>query len=387
MNKKLKIAIFTDNFLPGVGGTENAIAKLANELQIKGHKVLIVAPHYKNENDNEFSFEILRKKSLKIDSNNYYAFPFGNKKILKQIENFNPDIIHCQSQASMLSLALKYAKKHKIPCISTIHTKFSIAYKNAVHLNCIVKPMLKTIGRKLKKASCVTAVSYSMKDEFSKYGFKNSFEVIKNGACFDMEAINSTSKQLAQQKFSLKNDDNILLFVGHVSKIKNLDFIFESLDKLYQKTSNFKMIFVGSGDGDKYFKKLAQKKQYSNNIIFTGKITDKKLLLSIYSCANLYVFPSIFDNDSLSIIEAALLSVPTITLENTGSSERLTNDQNGFIVENNPQKMADKIYYLLNNQDFLKNVGENARTQLPKSWEQTANEYIQLYYREIDKLS
>lgn len=383
MKKQLKIALFTDNFLPGVGGTENAILYLAKELIKQGHSVLVVAPHYKNENDKDFPFQIIRKKSIKIDKNNYYALPFGNRKIIKQIESFNPDIIHCQSQASMLSLALKYAKKHKIPCISTIHTKFSFAYKNAVHSKCIVNAMLKNIGKKLKKASTVTAVSYSMKSEFEQYGFFDDFKVIKNGAVFDLNAINNCSPSVAQQKLDLKKDENILLFVGHISKIKNLNFIFDSLDRLYEKTSNFKMIFVGSGDGDTYFQKLATSKPYKSNIIFTGNITDRNLLLSIYACAKLYIFPSIFDNDSLSIIEAALLSVPSITLENTGSSERITNNQNGFIIANNPQILAEKIEFLLNNQEILQEAGKNAKEQLPKSWEETTQEYLQLYYESL----
>lgn len=384
MEKKLKIAIFTDNFLPGVGGTENATLYLARELTKQGHSVLVIAPHYKKENDKDFSFQVIRKKSIKIDKNNYYALPFGNKKIIKQIESFNPDIIHCQTQASMLSFALKYAKKHKIPCVSTIHTKFSYAYQNAVHSKCIVNAMLKNIGKKLKKASVVTAVSYSMKKEFEQYGFVDNFNVIKNGAVFDLNAINTCSPSIAQQKFNLKSNENILLFVGHISKIKNLDFIFESLDRLYEKTNDFKMIFVGSGDGDTYFQKLASSKPYHDNIIFTGNITDRSLLLSMYACAKIYIFPSIFDNDSLSIIEAALLSVPSITLEDTGSSERITNNENGFIIANNPQIMAEKIEFLLNNQEILQKVGKNAKMQLPKTWSESTKEYLELYYSQIN---
>lgn len=382
---KLNIAIFSDNFLPGVGGTENAVFNLANELTNKGHSVLVICPHYNKKHEtNNYPFAIYRKCSIKIDKNDYFALPSFNKDLKNTLKKFQPDIIHCNTQASMLSLALKTAKMFNIPCISTIHTKFSFAYKNAAKLDIIVKPLLKSIGKKLKKADRVTAVSYDMKREFALYGYNEKFDVIKNGATFT-KLEDDNLKEIAKQKFDLQ--ENLLLFVGHISKIKNLQFIFESLDILYQTYKDFQMVFVGAGDGDKYFRQLASSKPYANQILFTGSIVDKTLLQSIYANAKLYLFPSIFDNDGLTIIEAATYGVPSITLESTGSSERITNEQNGFVVSNNPQKMAEKIEYLLTNPEILQAVGKKASKELPKSWSQVIDEYVKIYYDTINEKS
>lgn len=387
MDKKLNIAIFSDNFLPGVGGMENAVCSLATELTNLGHNVLVVVPHYskKKENDN-FPFKIFRKASFRVDSNNYCAFPNLGSKLKKVLREFKPDIVHCHSQASLLTLAMKTSKMFNIPCVCTMHTKYSYCYKNAVHLNCIVNPMLKAIGRKLKKLDKVIAVSYGMAEEFNLYGFHDKFEVVKNGATFQ-KSDDSNLKKYAQDKFNLKEDENILLFVGHISKIKNLPFIFESLDELYKTNKDFKMVFVGSGDGDDYFRKLAKSKEYRDKVLFTDKITDKKLLQSVYANAKLYIFPSIFDTDGLTIVEAAIYSVPSITIEGTGCSERITNNQNGFKIKNDPKEMAKKVDYLLNNQDYLREIGENACKQLPKSWTQASKEYLEIYYDTIENFN
>ncbi len=384
MNKKLNIAIFSDNFLPGVGGMENAVCHLATTLTNLGHNVLVVVPHYnkKKETDN-YPFKVFRKTSFRVDSNNYCAYPNFSKKLKKALQEFKPDIIHCHSQASLLTLALKASKKFNIPCVCTIHTKYSFCYKNAVHLNCIVKPMLKAIGRKLKKVDLVTSVSYGMATEFDLYNYHGKFEVIKNGATFQ-KLTDPQLKTYAQSKFNLNDNENILLFVGHISKIKNVQFIFASLDELYKLNKEFKMVFAGSGDGDDYFKKIASSKPYKDNVLFTGKITDKKILQSVYANSKIYLFPSIFDTDGLTIVEAATYSVPSITITGTGASERITNDQNGFTIEDNPLKMAEKIDFLLKNPEFLSKIGKNASQQLPKTWEQVSNEYLNLYYKTID---
>lgn len=385
MSNKLKIAIFTDNFLPGVGGTENATLNIAQELKKQGHEVLVVAPHYKNENDANLTFPVLRKRSVKVDANDYYALPFCNKGFFKKVEAFNPDIIHCQTQASMLSLALKYAKKHNIPCISTIHTKFSFCYKNAIHANFIVKQMLKRIGKKLKKANMVTSVSYGMGEEFKLYGYNGEFKVIKNGATFTRFA-NEQIKDLALKQYSLSETENILLFVGRMTKVKNIQFIINSLEILNNKNIDFKMIFVGNGDDLDYFKKQCEQKGIKNKVNFTGSITDKKMLSSLYLNSTIYLFPSIFDNDSLTIIEASLYSLPTIAIQKTDSSERITDNRNGYLIQNDPSDMANKIEYIFNHKTENKIIGENASKEIPKTWEQATNEYLAIYNEQIEKM-
>ena len=385
MDKKLNITIFTDNFLPGVGGTENATVNIATELVNKGHNVLVVAPKYKTDGPKNLPFKVVRKASIKIDANDYYALPFFNHNVYKKVNSFKPDLVHCQTQASMLSLALKYAKKHKIPCISTIHTKFSFAYNDAVKCKFLVNCALKKIGKKLKKADMVTAVSYSMEQEFKHYGYNGKFEVVKNGACFNPVLDVEQNKLLAKKQFGFLDSDNILLFVGRLTKVKNLDFIFDALDNLYNTNQNFKMVIVGTGEDSEYFKKLASSKPYSSSVLFLGQITDKVLLSSVYANAKLFLFPSIFDNDSLTIIEAALNKVPSVVLENTGVSERITNNQNGFTIVNNPQEMAKKIDFLLKNPAILQKVGENALHQLPHTWGEMVDKYLSLYSIVLNK--
>lgn len=382
-DKKLKVAIFTDNFFPAVGGTENAVFNLATALKNLGHEVLVVAPKYKNCDDSAYVFQVYRKASIKIDNNDNYALPFFSKKLRKALDDFAPDIIHCHSQASMLSLAIKYAKKRDLPIISTMHTKFSFCYKESAKLDIIVKPMLKSIGKKLKKVDVVTSVSYSMKDEFLQYGFNGQFQVIKNGLSiksFEPDEI----QKFAQDKYDLKPNDNIFIFVGRITKVKNIQFILDTLEILNQNGTNFKMIIVGDGNDLKHFKTVAEEKGIASKVLFLGKITDKKLLASLYLNANINIFPSIFDNDSLTIVEAAMYSTPSITIKDTGSSERLTDGENGFVVENNPKAMAERITELLLDKHQIEKAGQNAKNQLVKSWEDVTQEYLKLYKKTIE---
>ena len=154
---------------------------------------------------------------------------------------------------------------------------------------------------------------------------------------------------------------------------------------MFITNKNFKFVIVGTGEDAEYFKNLANTKPYKNNVLFLGQITDKALLSSIYSNAKLFLFPSIFDTDGLTVVESALNKVPSIVLENTGASERITNNQNGFTIANNPQEMAKKIDFLLKNPAILQKVGQNASLQLPHTWSEMVDKYLDLYYQVLDK--
>lgn len=384
-NKKLKIAVFTDSFYPGVGGTEQATLGLANALKNMNNQVIVCCPKFKGYDDSKFAFDVLRTNSIKLTDNDYMALPSVSGRFKKQIKNFKPDIIHCQSVSGMTRYALKYGKKYKIPVLITVHTKFKTAFSKNIKSKFIVNCMIKDIAKKLKRANGVFSVSCDMKKEISDYGYKNEVVVVKNGSTYNKIEIVDDYLQKIRQKYNLTKSDNILIFVGLIVKYKNIQFSLDALKIVKEKLPDFKFVIVGYGPDFDYFKKYVEKINLTENVIFTNKIYDKTELAGLYKISDLLLFPSIFDSDGLVIVEAAVNQTPTITLENTGASERLTNDVSGFVVKNDLQTYADKILYLLKNKDILKTVGTNAEKMLPKSWDETAKEYYDKYLKVIEK--
>lgn len=385
----MKIALFTDSFVPGVGGTERAVLGLANAYIKLGEEVVVCCPDFNRHDDSEFAFPVFRCKSLKLSPNDVCAFPSLSGKFKKKLKDFNPDVIHCHTVSPMATYAFKYARQQKKtgtvpPVIMTVHTKFKTAWERSVHSKAIVSAMVKDMRKKTYKANKVCVVSHDMIAELNSYGFYGDIAVVRNGAMFDKVDDIENAKRLAIEKYGLENEENILLFVGRIFKYKNLQFIFDALKLVKEKIPNFKILLTGKGDDEEYFKKYAEKLGLGENTLFTGEITDKALLSSIYSVGELFVFPSLFDNDPLTVVEAASRRTPAITVKNTGSSERITDGVNGFIVENDVNAFAEKIVYLLNHKDELKQAGINAEKTLPKEWTQTAEEYLEIYKKAIE---
>ncbi len=372
----MKIAIFSDSFFPGVGGTEKAVFGLANELA-QNNEVAVFCPKYDGKVEDDFNFKIFRTNNIKI-SGEYYGLPAFTKNFAVQLKEFAPDIIHCQTVSSLTRYALNYAKKHNIPAIMTVHTKFRAAFGRVVKIKPVLNMMTKDIAKKADKCAKVFTVSKDMGAELESYGYKGKYQVIRNGAMFQSPINLEELAQKADEKYGL-NNKIVFLFVGLLVKYKNIQFSLKALHEYKKHNENFTFMIVGGGPNEEYFKKLVKELALEDNVIFTGLIKDKEELSALYARANLFLFPSIFDNDPLTIVEAASHNTPALTIKNTGSSERIEADVTGFVTENNLEDFSNKIVEVTKDLKALEQVGKNASLTIPKTWKQIADEYLKHY--------
>lgn len=370
----MRIALFTDSFVPGIGGTENVVLKLATELS-KEHQVLVVAPDYhKPYDDNALPFKVVRTPSIVVSKNECWALPALTKKVRKALDEFKPEVLHSHTLGMVTGFANAYAKKHNLPCICTVHTKFKYCFDQVAKFPPLVKFLLRRIMKRANQADVVTSVSNSMIPELNSYGLKKPVTIIRNGN--DVKEIGACQKTLSE-KFTL-------LYVGMIINYKNLTFSLDVLKELKQINDNFVFYMVGRGSHQKKYQKYVKKLGLENNVIMTGAITDKQKLNEIYRGADLLLFTSVFDNDSLVIIEAAQNKVPAIVLENTGSAERIEDGVTGFVAKNDAKEFAQKIAKLMENRQEIALTGEKA-IDICISWDTIREEYLSLYKQVIEQ--
>lgn len=373
----MRIAIFTDSFLPGTGGTEQAVKRLATALS-KTDEVMVCAPDYHTDfDDSAFPFKVARAKSLKLTSNDFWARPFYSRKFKEKLEEFKPEVIHCNHWGMMSGYANHYAKKHNIPVVYTIHTKFKYCFDYSFKLGFISNLIIKNSLRRLNRANLVTTVSNSMAEELKKYGCKKEIKVIRNGG-EKLPVVNVNMDK------AIKTKDFNFLFIGLVIKYKNIGFTLKALSLVKRVRSDFKFYVVGSGPSKGGFVRQAKRLGIEDNVIFTGRITDFCKKREILSKTDLLLFPSIFDSDGLVTLEAKAEGVPTLVLEGTGASERITDGVTGFTSKPTPEDFAKKILALISSPEKLVEVGSS---QIPicKSWEEIASEYKIEYQKLVEQ--
>ena len=367
----MKIAVFTDSFFPGWGGTEFATYYLCRELIALGHEILLFAPDYHRE-QSFTEFEVFRVKSIKLTQSDMavlLGLDYG--KILKKVRAFNPDVLYYCSASGMAKCAVKLSKALRKPVVATIHTKFKEAFYDGTKSRLITHCVVRSLASKLNRTDRVFTVCNDMRGELKKYGCKKEIGVIRNGSDLVMtEPVPSERDGVFR-----------FMFCGRLVKLKNIQFSIRSLGLLKRQKgfTDFRFMLAGSGNYEKTLRRLAKKEGVLENLEFYGRVSDKEKLANLYRKADLFLFPSTFDNDGLVICEAARQGTPSLTLKGVGSGERITDNVNGFLSDYDVQSFADRIYEIVNDAELLSRVSKNTDTVEITGWREVALEYEKVF--------
>lgn len=358
---------------------------------VKYANVIVFVPNYfgTNYDDSVFPYKVVRCNSLKTFFLDYtLPIPKMDFKFKNEVEKYKLDIIHIHSPFTLGEAGLRYAKKHKVPCVATMHSQFKQDFQKAVkneHFATFLNNRLIKIFDKCDE--CWAVNSEVARIFYEDYHYKCMPRVMNNAT--EMEPVENISqaKKYINEKHKLKSSDIVFLFVGRINTLKNIFFIVDSLKllKIKKPKLKFKMLFVGSGQDEEKLKQKINELDMEKEIIMCGKITDRKELSYYYSRADIMLFPSIYDASSIVQIEASSQKTPTIFLENTATSATVTNNVNGFLSKNTIEDYTNKIIEVIENKKLYKEVSENAYRDLYKNWDDTVEEVYNLYLEIIEK--
>ena len=378
--------MFSDSFFPVVGGREFVIDNLVKALA-KDNDCFVCAPKMKGElagkSDKELTYQVFRCNSLRFGKELYLSVP--DKKFREIVETKKPDIIHCQTKFGLLSYAFEYRKKFNVPVVTTIHTNYREVYNRTLPKP-IAKILLKRTIRQLNKCDLIFAVSNYMKSQVESLGVTKPIVLLKNGIDPYAPTLDyDKQKELVNTKFGLDEDTFVFLFVGRINTVKNIHFQLETIKDIAGKTNKkFKFLLVGEGQDKEEYEKFCKNNNIESFVQFAGQITDKELLSAIYVRANIFYFASLSDNDPLTIVEAAYNGTPSLVIENTGGAERIENLKSGFVCKNDKTEIERLMIDLLENKYDLVTIGQNAKRDIPESWQDVAVKTIIEYQKAID---
>ena len=377
--EKIKIGLFVDSFYPMIDGVVAVVDNYARGLMKYADVTVFTLNGRESYDDSVFPYKVVRCKSLKVGFLDYnLGTPKFDKKFKEELDNSNLDIVHIHSPFALGEIGVKYAKKHNIPLIFTFHSQFKEDFYKATKSKFMANILLKSIMRTINKADiCFTMNEYS-KNLLIDYGCTRPIDIISNAVDFLPETV---STKEFEEKYQIEKDELMLMYLGRINTLKNLDFILNSLTKLPEDVK-YKMVFVGGGAELNQFKNKAIKLNLQDKVIFTDKILDRNVQKPILQRADLFLFPSKYDTDGIVKTEASCFHTPTLALKNTGAGSAITHNVNGILIDEDEQQFVDAIVKCNNDREYLKELGENAFRDLYVNWDtkidQIYNKYIEI---------
>ena len=372
------IGLFNDSFPPIMDGVSLTVQNYAHWLSKRNHSVCVITPNSPNYTDNE-TFPVLRYNSIPILGRKPYRFGLPKMDISFQtgLNQFSFGLVHAHCPFSSGNIALNIAKKQQVPFVATFHSKYRDDFERSVRNKTLAKLMTKEVIRFFEKADQVWIPQASVEDTIREYGFKGKVEIVDNGNDFAGSVNIQLIRDDARTKLQINNKEFVLLFVGQHIWEKNTRLIIESLALIQDLP--FKMIFIGTGYAKNDLIHLVEDLNLTNKVDFIGVVSDRELLKNYYAAADLFLFPSIYDNAPLVIREAAAMHTPSILVNGSSSAENIQNNRNGFLTENTAESFSTKIRELFNEPLRIKTTGLNAANTLARSWESVTEEVYDRY--------
>ncbi|WP_223508521.1 MULTISPECIES: glycosyltransferase family 4 protein [unclassified Pseudomonas] len=388
------------NYGSSIGGVENHIYFISQELSALGHDVIIFQP-YENLTTNEPSISKddnvtivkipIKPNSLANFLNRYngagslgFLTGFLNKakyllhyrQVANIIESYNCDLIHQHDFISNV-LTTKRLSKRGTPCILTNHTGEYLFFKKSFFGRVILKLILLHYRAVIGPSKELTPSEH------------HNSTTIYNGA--DLSLFKSSSedqKKSIRTALQLKEEDFIVLCPRRWAPTKGVLYLIESIvSKNYDKKIQF--LFAGSDyDGyEKYRTKLMSILENSNqqaNVKLLGNLSIPKMV-EAYSIADVVIIPSLMEAVSLSAIEAMACGAVVISTNVGGMPELIKHQENGLLIPpKSPEEIHEKITLLFQNREMLHNIQNNGfSTVVDFTWKSIASKTDAIYIETV----
>ena len=378
---KLNILMGMDVYLPDVDGVVNCMHNYCLNLN-QTDNITAIAPAHKEQDKVKLPYKLLRCKSIYVPIlRDYYGQPNFDKNFKEAVMSQKYDIVHVHSPFKMAKFALSVARRQNIPAVITFHSDIKSIFLRYCKIKWLANFIVKQIGKIYNKYDKVFVVSELVEQQVRECGYTGEVAYLPFGT--DLEHLSEQeiqhNREIANQKFNLKEDELVFLYVGRIMPLKRVDFSLEALKILKDKGIKFKFFVVGKGSGLKGLKAYAKELGFTDEeVIFTGFL-DRDLLPIINSRADLFLFPSLYDNFGLVKVEAAAYNTPGVFVQGSCAGVDVQDNFNGFLCQDNVQNYANTILRAINDKQNLQMVGKRAGDTLYISWSECVDRLREEY--------
>ncbi|WP_088043181.1 glycosyltransferase family 1 protein [Bacillus sp. EAC] len=356
----MRIAIFTDTYIPQVNGVAKTLNRFTNYLNENGHSFHVFAPD---------DFGVVTSESV----SRFKAIPFkiypeckislpSLTKMKKKLKEFNPDIIHIATPFTIGLCGLHFAKKLKIPLVASYHTNFD-HYLEYYNLSFLENFLWKYLDWFHKPTQKIFVPSKDTLNHLNTKGF-NNLSIWTHGVDCSIFKPSLSNDEL-KRKYQITSKYTVC-FVGRIAPEKDLDTLCKIISYTKQRFGN-NLTWLIVGDGPK--KEDMIKKTGTNQIVYTGYL-QRNELAEVYSLSDLMVFPSDTETFGNVVLEAMACGTPVIGADAGGVKNIIRDYSTGILCEpKNSFTFCQAIEDCLHQTEMLNRMSIKARDYaLTQDW-------------------
>ncbi len=367
----MRVALFTETFLPKVDGIVNTLVHLLDHLELRGHETLLFAPQgspkfYGRTRVIEvpgFTFPLYPELQL--------AYPWYRGAIPQILDGFEPDVVHLLGPVACGLVGLRHARALGIPTISSYHTDLP-GFAQRWGLSALSRPLWSALRAVHNQTERTLAPSVTTQDTLVANGFDN-VEVWTRGVDTALFNPGRRSPQWRERLTNGNPDAPLLLYVGRLSKEKRVDW----LRPVMQALPNARLAVVGEGP----FRAELEAMLPAERTVFTGYLHGEDLA-SAYASGDVFVFPGANETFGNVVLEAMSAGVPVVVPRSGGVLDFVRHGETGMLFDtDDPSSLVQAVVRLAREEVLWQRLrAESRRVALSRSWAETLDELVACYY-------
>ena len=367
----MRIALFTETFLPKVDGIVTRLRHTVDQLQRAGDRVLVIAPEggiteYKGAKVHGVSgFPLPLYPELKL------AVP--RPTLRPVLEDFQPDLIHIVNPAMLGLGGLYYANALKLPLIASYHTHLPqyLQHYGLGMFEEVLWGLLRSIHNQAQLNLCT---STAMVKELTDHGIERT-DLWQRGVDTEMFQPHLASQKMRSRLSQGHPDAPLLLYVGRLSPEKEI----EQIRPVLEAIPNARLALVGDGPH-----RQALEEHFADTPThFVGYLQGLELA-SAFASADAFLFPSRTETLGLVLLEAMAAGCPVVAAGTGGITDIVEDGVNGYLFDpESPNGAIEATQRLLAGGETRETLRQNARQEAERWGWTAATAQLRQYYQAV----
>jgi 1,2-diacylglycerol 3-alpha-glucosyltransferase len=329
----MKICMFTNTYLPHVGGVARSVSFFAQDLRRAGNDVLVIAPTFPDcEAHDAKEPDVFRVPAIQQFNGSDFSVHIPSPFLVdEKMDAFEPQILHSHHPYLLGDTALRAARRRIIPLIFTHHT----LYEEYTHYISNTPGKMKRFAAFLSTnyanlCDRVVAPSKSVEKLISDRGVTVPITEIPTGV--DTAAFSEGDGAGFRKSHRIPSDAFVIGHLGRLAPEKNLAYLAAAVVRALDTHPHARFLVVGDGPSRKKILQTFDNAGLSDRLIMAGQMSGPDLM-DAYHAMDLFAFASQSETQGMVLTEAMAAKVPVVALDAPGAREVVRDGENGRLLE------------------------------------------------------
>jgi len=372
----VRIALFTETFLPKVDGIVTRLTKTVQHLVAAGDEVLIFCPEGAPES--YMGARVVGVPAMPLPLYPELKLALPRPMVSDTLESFGPDLVHVVNPAVLGLGGIWLAKTKGYPLVASYHTHLP-KYLEHYGLGMLEPVLWELLKAAHNQAQLNLCTSTAMVAELSEKGIQHT-ALWQRGVDTDLFRPELRNQAMRDRLLGGRSDTGkLLLYIGRLSAEKQIERIRPVLDAL----PDARLALVGDGPYRQQLETLFA----GSAAHFVGYLAGDELA-SAYASADAFLFPSSTETLGLVLLEAMAAGCPVVGANRGGIPDIVSDGENGCLYEpDGPDGGAGSLtaaaLRLLGDPEQRQQLRRKARQEAERWGWAGATEQLRRYYRQV----